>query len=549
MRIRSFVLAAFTGVFLVGSVWAGVGLSPIGVEDAVDQSAPSLREGGGSIAAADVGDGVELGADEALVGAAKVDIEPRPDDYGGIWVRDTTTCTPATSGDVETSLDHAADPTVTWIENNNCLYMGGFGLGPSQPILEWDSYDPDVPVFNPDTGDLNELGYGLWARTFAISRGGQTIIATILDGEGYFGDYNRMCREAGPCGAHALGQRIAAEVGADNPSLGITGQDFILGSTHAHSAMDFIGGWGGVPGWYMKQVSDAIVESARLAVEGMVPAVIEAGDSLARPHNGERRDLYYSAEDPTLNWIRAIGRDEQGDPYTIVTAGTFAAHATSFGGSATRAHADWPGVFAKRAEERFDGVGLAFEAGLGNMSSRGGWRMGGRLANVLPEVGEGTLVTSPDVSVGRTYWDQPVTNGPLATLGGGGFFDRPFGGPATVEAGKGGAWKCRSASAVSVRVSVTAAKVGGVYITAAPGEIFSNYSNTIEERAPITALAIGQANDALGYMPQEFESDHKSRQGGGFIGGGVFDYEDAYSIDGCYGTKALIETLNLLGSL
>jgi hypothetical protein len=551
MRLRNVIVALFTGMFLVGSVWAGVGLSPIGVEEAGDADVLDTgRRPGGSLAAADVGTGVELGDDEALVGAAKVDIEPRPEDYGGVWVRDTDKCTPATSGDVEESLDHAADPSVTWIENTNCIYMGGFGLGPSQPVLEWDSYDPEIPVNNPDTGDFNELGYGLWVRTFAISRGEQTIIASILDGEGYFGEYGRMCREADPCGAHALGERIAAEVGTEHSSLGITGQDFILGSTHAHSAMDFIGGWGGVPGWYMKQVSDAIVESARSAVESMVPATIEAHETLARSHNNERRDLYYSAEDPTVRWLRAFDRDGN----TIVTAGTFAAHATSFGGSATRAHADWPGVFAKRVEERFEGVGMIFEAGLGNMSSSGGWRMGGRIADLIPGPGSGILVTNPDVKVGRTYWDQPVTNGPLAALGGGGFFDRPFGGPAVVDVGKADIARCRSASPISVNVSVTAAKVGNLWITAAPGEIFSNYANTIVERnsrlgSPVTAMAIGQANDALGYMPQDFESDHKSRQGGGFVGGDIFDYEDAYSIDGCFGEMALISTLELLSGL
>jgi hypothetical protein len=117
-----------------------------------------------------------------------------------------------------------------------------------------------------------------------------------------------------------------------------------------------------------------------------------------------------------------------------------------------------------------------------------------------------------------------------------------------VEAGKSANKPCRSASAMSARVNVVAAKIGGVVVTSAPGEIFANYSNTIEERSSITALAIGQANDALGYMPQSFETDHAGRQGVGFVGQ-VAEYEDAYSIDHCFGDVALEKTLGLLGSL
>lgn len=567
MRLRILATGALTGTLLVGSVWAGVGLTPVGIEDATRAVDGVSQRPGAVVTSADVGDGVELGADEALVGAAKVDIEPRPDDYDGEWVRDAEACTPLTSGDVEGTLDHAADPRVTWIENNNCIYMGGFGIGPSQPVLEWDSYDPEVPVYDPETGDVNETGYGLWSRSVAISRGGGTLVLTILDGEGYFANYSRMCGDT-PCGIHALQEQLAAELGEAHPSLGITADSFIFATTHAHSAMDFIGGWGGVPQWYMDQVAEAMRESVRRAVLAAEPAVLEVGETLAREHNGERRDTYHSAEDPTLNWLRATGHGDN----VIAVVGSFAAHATSFGSNAKRAHADWPGVFAKRVEERFgDGqtVGVMFEAGLGNMSSRGGWRMGARIAELLPAIGEGIIIPRPHVQVQQTFWDQPVTNGPLAALGGGGFFDRPFGGPAVVEVGKSDVKPCRSASPVSVHVSAVVARIGqvrethlddqgepvadplwpDVLIASAPGEIFANYSNTLEEKGgSLGSLVIGQANDALGYMPQSFESDHSARQGGGFAGG-PFEYEDAYSIDGCFGDASLEHTLAMFAAL
>jgi hypothetical protein len=47
---------------------------------------------------------------------------------------------------------------------------------------------------------------------------------------------------------------------------------------------------------------------------------------------------------------------------------------------------------------------------------------------------------------------------------------------------------------------------------------------------------------------QSFETDHAGRQGLGFAGQ-VVEYEDAYSIDHCFGDAVLEHTLSLLGSL
>lgn len=536
---RSIVIGLITGILLVGSVWAGVGLGP--VSDTVSkarETAPATRKAlpVSKLTAAGASFTTPLPAGQVLAGAAKISIKPAPDESKGQkWVRDKAECTPATSGDVEGTLTHVADPRITWIENNNCIYMGGFGIGPSQPVIEWDDE------------------YGLWSRSAAFVRDGKAIVVTILDGEGYFGAYRNMCG-ATPCGAFDLASQLATQTGLDAAS-------FVFASTHAHSAMDFIGGWGGVPQWYMDQVAASMKSSVlqALGVEAcpadqdpqaptcipLQAATIEGGEVLARGHNGERRDSYRSAEDPTLNWLRARTADAGA---TIATVGTFAAHATSFGGNAIKAHADWPGVFDKTVEQRFGGIGLMFEAGLGNMSSRGGFMMGKGLGELVPT--QGTPVADPVVNSKQAFWDQPVTNQPLNALGSAGFFDRAFAGPATVTVQKPG-WNvpCVSGGPTSVRVAVTAAKVGNIFITAAPGEIFANYSNTIEERGALTALAIGQANDALGYMPQAFETDDKARQGGGFAGLGVFEYEDAYSIDRCFGDKALETTIGLLGQL
>jgi hypothetical protein len=166
------------------------------------------------------------------------------------------------------------------------------------------------------------------------------------------------------------------------------------------------------------------------------------------------------------------------------------------------------------------------------------------------------------VRVARHNWVQPVTNVPLGALGVGGFFDRKFNQvPAAISEGKGPEnRKCKSASPVSVETSVSAAKIGSLWITGAPGESFSNLSNTIEERNTSgVTLALALVNDGLGYIIQSFETDYAGREALGFVGTvdtklpagkvGVAEYEDAYSIDHCFGDATLEKTLNLLSGL
>jgi len=527
-HIRNLVAGVVTGGTILGTAFASSMLRPIADPNTPDRASgntlPILEQ-------VETGDALTpLEAGEAYVGAAKISLEPRPQDYpGAIWETDPAKCTQQAAVQNEDQRAHIADWRTPWIENTNCIYMGGYGLGPSNPIVTWDQQ------------------YGLWVRSTVITDAqGDSLVLTLLDAEGYFGDYNRLCGPLEPrCGAF----KIAEDLGAE---LGISPNGFIIASTHSHTALDLIGGWGAVPSWYMDQVSQSIKDSIRQAFADRAPARIEGGESLARGFNGERRATYHSAQDPTVNWLRAIGRDNA----TIATVATYATHPVNYDEGLGRGHADWPVSAAYQAESNQDGgVASFFQAGLGNMTGGGSWEPKGKnIANVIPAPGGGTEVGNPDVRVAREFWNQPVTNGPLGALGGGGFFDKPFAGsadgnPAVINVGKSSAKPCRSASPLAARVNVVAAKIGPIVITSAPGEIFANYSNTIEERSSLTALAIGQANDALGYMPQSFETDHAARQGLGFAGAGFFEYEDAYSIDACFGDMALETTLRLLGTL
>lgn len=562
------------GAMSIGLAWAGQGLVPVsssqGLDDTVDRVVPAARQApeGDTFTSGDTPQ-LDLASGQLLAGAAKVSLEPQPAKYGGTWEQDYDKCAnlaPNQEG-VQEGLMHVADFRVRWAENSNCIFMGGYGIGPMNPIVKWDDQ------------------YGLWSRSVAMSDGTDTVVLTLIDAVYWEAYYNNMCEG---CGFLELADQLAAETG-------LKPESFVFASTHSHTSPDFIGGWGGVPEWYMKQATESLVASTKQAVASMEPAVLEAGEVIARQFNGERRDFYRSAEDDGFSWFRLVDADNLPSPEVcttptpvptesprpgtkpkattppsptpvctppnpgraIATVGAYAAHPVTADESSGTADADFPAVFAKNVEERFGGVGMFLQTGLGNMSPRGNKvEMGNGLAGLVPAIGSGKQVANPDVRVGRSFWDQPVTNVPLGSLGVAGFFDRKFNQtPATVAEGKGAEnKKCRSASPVSVRTSVSAAKVGNLWITGGPGELFSNLTNTIEERNPGgVTLALGLVNDGLGYIVQSFETDHVGRQGVGFAGSagpvGLSEYEDAYSIDHCFGDAVLEQTIRLLGSL
>lgn len=588
--LRFALSSLLIGAMSLGLAYAGAVLTPpAGITDGVGTKASVQEAETGQQDAAATSDIAPPGTGLINAGAAKISLFPRPEDYqeafpGARWERDYDKCATLapTQDAIEGTATHVADYRVRWAENPNCLYMGGYGIGPMFPITEWDD------------------DYGLWVRSIAMQDAQKdTVILTLIDAVYWEAYYNSLCEG---CGFLELADQLSAE-------LGIPAKSFIFASTHSHTAMDFIGGWGAVPEWYMQQATDSLKEAVRQSVENMRPAVLEAGESFARPFSAERRDFYRSAEDNAMSWFRLVYADEQPQeevctvsmppppspepanngngngngygnagkatpsPYpspietcepavpgrAIATVGAYAAHpVTEDHERPGEADADFPAVFAKAVEDEYEGVGMFLQTGLGNVSPRGNKvEMGTGLAELVPAIGGGDTISNPDVAVGRKNWIQPVTNAPLGALGVGGFFDRRMNeAPATLTVGKGPEnTKCHSASPISVNTSVSAAKIGPLWITGGPGELFSGITNTIEEKNPngIT-MALGLVNDGLGYLIQSYETDYAGREGPGFVGDvegevGVAEYEDAYSIDHCIGDAALEYTLQLLGQL
>jgi hypothetical protein len=552
--VRSTLIAGMTGTLMVSAAWAGIGISPLPVPSATSEvSAPASAavRGAGDVdshAGEAISATVSTAGDQLLVGAAKASMLPRPADMaarfpGARWETDPTECQrmdETVLAKLDKVIADAPDGIVTsgspWHENPDCIYMGGFGIGPANPVKAFDS----------------ELG--LWVRSIAMSKNGTPFVMTVIDAEGWLWDYKSKCTD---CGAKQISAALAAD--PELKALGAKPESFILHATHSHSGPDFIGGWGFVPDWYMAQITDSIKATAKQALASMVPATLETGEIEARAFNGERRDTYRAAEEQSLAWLRAVavpaaGGKKHDAPQVIATVGAYAAHPTTRGTNGGVASSDWVGYFEKRLEDRFGGIGLHFMTGLGNMSASGGTGIGTRLADLLPATGQGTVVTEPVVRVAQTSYRSPITNAPLDALGTPGFFDRKFDPvPAAVTVGENETAPCVSASPQSVELPITVAKIGSqVVFSTGAGEEFSNLTNTIKEKNPgKVTFPLAQVNDALGYMPQSFELNRVGQQGLGFaFGGYVFvNYEDSYAIDACVGDGVLEETLAALSKL
>jgi hypothetical protein len=642
--VKKLLGSLLVGMLSIGVAWAGTGLVPVndfkGSESSNSQDgnwlASESSSEGDSQAAAAAGASEPLQANQVYAGAAKVSINPNPDAYGGTWEKDRQHCETnavpiAYRHPEETEPGMVTDFRVRWNENTNCIYTGGFDIGPANAATDYDRE------------------FGLWARATAISDGEDTVVLLILDGTYYFAKYGSMCNDDpafksaydgdGPgannytqdCGFRDLQNSMAAKygyTGANNRGEhGIEPASFFLASSHAHAAPDFIGAWGGVPRWYMQQTEDAIRSAVYAAIDSMKPAFVEGGEILYRDGNNNRRGHYWGAEEAGESWMRFVSEtpsepvcttpaptpkatatptptpspsqpkktprppkvtpsptptassSPSPDPTptpvcttpppqknAIATVGTYAAHPTDH--SNGRLYADLAAVFATRAEQRFGGVGLYFQTGFGDQSSAIDRRdLGKQLVDLIPAVGEGTQVTTGaplDVRTTQRFFDHPVTNGALGPGGASGVFDRPMEPKPsavsigreslTLDASRSPHKRCNSASPITVNSSVSIARVGpangGLLITGGPGELFSNLTNTIKERSVAgTTLPLSLVNEGLGYIMQSFETDHVARQAVGFYNSELSEYEDAYSIDACFGDHVLEQTLAGMNSL
>lgn len=505
--------------------------------------------------------GARLPDGQFLVGAARASLEPAPQLFGGqTWMREGCTDYDAPNVNANHAIPavNPADPVGSAGElkgwpaaSPDCIYLGGFGIGPVRPATR--------------------VGQGgVWVRTIAVSNGERTFIYGIADTVGWFARYDSMiCAD---CGIRDVRGRVAKDVG-----IGMG--DVIFGSTHTHAGADTYGGWGGIPKWYRNQLRDAAVASAKQAVANLQPATIDVGEVHLRNRNNERRDTYYSTADTGATWLQAkpdpsATCGDGGCDEAIATWATYAGHPTIV--SDPILHADWPGAAARRFEAQYGGVGLLFEGGLGNVSiSTAG-------AGTQEERAEATGVAfadavAADIKANKLHLRSnelaaatvdithpAATNPGLITLASVGLFDREFT-AGTQGAGLPGAyhWSRRgelstsgedndpqpnaeflqgcSSAGPTVITTTGAHRIGELVVAFTPGEIFSNLAEVIKERADASAvtMVLGQTNDALGYIMQSFEYDTEGGGAAGEYGTGHGEYEEVFAIDRCFGDHVL----------
>jgi hypothetical protein len=480
-----------------------------------------------------------------LVGADATSFNPAPKLYGGVWQTDG--CTEISEEHQQLDQTHLlpGDGHGWPAASKDCIYLGGFGIGPART------------AHSVDNG-------GVWVRSIAISNGVKTVIWQIIDAVGYFYVYNPQ--DCDRCGIWDVKQKLAADTGvaADNISVG---------STHTHAGPDLYGGWGGIPKWYSAQIRDSIIVSAKQALLNLRKAKIVVGEAVLRQFNNERRDTYYSTPDYQATWLQAVALPSN---KVIATVANYGAHPTIVGGPVL--HADWPGAASRRFQSKAGGVGILFEGGLGNMSIRGrpGAKPGdedGEAENtgiafgdaILADIkGGGTTLTTNDVAAAVTEISHPVTNPALFAGGVINLFSRDFlptgpGGdvPGVYHWTKSGEFNpedpdpaflrgCDSAQALQLKTIVAGNRIGNALVLFAPGEIFSNIPVVAKSKTASSAMTFvfGQTNDSLGYIIQSFEYD---TQGNAVTEYGTMtgEYEEVFSVDRCFGDHVMQTMLDI----
>ena len=285
--IKKLVVSFGVGVLSVGLAWAGAGVVPVDKFVGRDQKKVRSATASGNsndklvgieVAEAAQGESFEAAALEPLqagqlyAGSAKVSLYPRPEDYVSPPSR-----MQHGSRDQEQVRNHDPERKRRLRDRNSrSRLQGALGRKPQLPLYG---------RLRHRSGQLDHrLGRGI--RTLGpIHRHaglqGDTVVLTLIDAVYWEAHLNNLC-PGDPCGLIDIAQQLSEETGLPATS-------FIFASTHSHTAMDFIGGWGGVPDWYMQQATDSLKASALQALASMEPAVLEAGESIVRERNGERR--------------------------------------------------------------------------------------------------------------------------------------------------------------------------------------------------------------------------------------------------------------------
>jgi hypothetical protein len=588
---RRSVIAFLTGLLLVGTAWAGIGLAP-GHPSSDATSTLPVASAAAVDAAAKVGAPVvdpmqppdlsgfttQLPAGQFLVGAGIESLAPDPAKVQ--WDSGATPCIKEDQSLVDPGVSTLASAMANkqtlagWPKSPNCVYLGGYGIGPSRPATGVDPYA------------------GVHVRSIAISNGQDTIVWQVLDMVGFFARYRSdLCPQG--CGMLDIREAIAGATANKVPVSNV-----VVAATHTHGGADGYGAWGGLPDWYRVQIRDQAIKSAYDALRNMKPAAISVGAVDARSFDNERRDTYFSAADYGAVWLQArqLPKKPQAKPSTpvVATLVNFAAHPTMLGDQ-TLMHSDWAGTFMKELGDLLGGEGLFIQGSLGNVSPgapRGTStdltgdgqvdeydnpvRMAKDLATFIgDDIARGGYTLSSNKLVAKTDTiSHPATNPALVPAGLVNLLDREFlpgtpgaDGPNAYTWDKDGLGNsppgrgCATASPISVKVDISGFRIGELTVLTGPGELFGTMTEVVKSKARDGAsrvdsanrvlpagqtMVFAQAQDTLGYVIQHFEVD---AAGGLTSNANMGEYEEEFMVDRCFGDHVLDTQLQLAGEL
>jgi hypothetical protein len=581
-------LAFVTGLLVVGGAWAGVGLRPT-AHDAgahLPVASAAATAAAQAVAASDASGPeppdlsaltTQLPAGQFLVGAGEESLAPDPTKVQ--WDSDKTPCIKEDQSIVDPGVSTLASAMAEkqtlagWPKSPNCIYLGGYGLGPERPATGVDPYA------------------GVKVRSIAISNGKDVIVWQVLDMVGFFARYRSDLCATG-CGMLDIREAIANGTKDKVPVANV-----VVAATHTHGGADGYGAWGGLPDWYRLQIRDQAIKSAYDAMRAMKPASISVGAVDARSFDSERRDTYFSAADYGAVWLQAreLPETSGADAPVIATLVNYAAHPTMLGGSNTLMHSDWAGTFMKELGDLLGGKGLFIQGSLGNVSPsapRGATtdltgdgkvdgydnpvRMAKDLATFIgDDVARGGYTLASNTLVAKNVTiSHPATNPALVPGGLANLLDREFlpntpgaDGPSAYTWDKDGLGNsppgrgCVTASPVSVKTDVSGYRIGELTVLTGPGELFGTMTEVAKSKARDGAshvdgndrvlpagqtMVFAQAQDTLGYIIQHFEVD---AAGGLTSNANMGEYEEEFMVDRCFGDHVLQTQLDLLGAL
>ena len=574
LAARAYVLCIALSLVAGGS-WAAVGLNRHAATVGDVRAAPSstARAAAASVRASSTdrtqapdltGLTTPLAAGEFLVGTAQVSLAPDPSKIQ--WDTPKTPCVKEDQSLVDPGASDLAGAAQAghlppgWPKSPNCVYLGGYGLGPARPAAGVDPYA------------------GVYVRSIAISNGRDVVLWQSFDMVGFFSRYRSdLCPQG--CGMYDIREAIANATFDKVPTANIA-----INATHTHGGADGYGAWGGLPDWYRAQIREQALQSAFAALRNLTPATIAVGEVDARPFNNERRDTYYSAADYGAVWLQA--KTESGaSSRVIATLVNFAAHPTVLGDDNQLMHSDWIGTAGKELGDAFGGEGVVIQGALGNVSPsmpRGatkdytGDHKTDNYDNAIQMAKDftafigadiargGHVLTSNRIATKTTTIAHPASNwveevGALANL-----LDREFSfpsvganGPSTYTWRKSPdappAGTCTTAGPISVKVDVSGFRIGDLTVITGPGELFGTIAEVVKSKAAHRdpdgeTMVFAQTQDSLGYIIQDFEVD---------VTGGVTnntdpplgEYEEEFMVDRCFGDHVLQTQLDVLNQL